>query len=313
MIIQPPSVLLIGPSGSGKTSAIPTQLLCGLEVFVAITEPGGVESLLDAAERLKAPIDKLHWTSCLPASAGWDALEDMIKSINSMDQKGLADVRDMGKASFRPAAMRLLNAFKNFHCERTNRDYGDITTWGDDRSFNMDSLTGWTHIGWGATVGNKPTANPGEWGIAQNFILNMLLKINTDRKCFFCLTAHPEKEMDEMSGVRKVMVSTVGAKLAPKIPTFFSEVVLCSRRIPQGFRWATIDTSADLKNRALPVSNDLAPDFAPIIAAYRKRITLAGATPPAPPAPAPAPATPASRTMPSAPMSPPPAATTKGL
>ena len=285
MILQPPSTLLIGPSGSGKTSALATQLLFGLEVFVIMTEPGGVDSLIDSCERLKAPIDKLHWTSCLPAAAGWGDLEDMVKKINTMDQKGLADLRDMGKASFRPAAMNFLKQLKDFQCERTGECFGDSSLWDSSRSLNIDSLTGWSHIGWGATVGYKPTANPGEWGIGQNFILNMLLKINSDRKCFFNLTAHVERELDDLSGARKVMVSTIGAKLAPKIPTFFSEVVLASRRPDKGFWWATIDSSADLKNRALPVGFDLEPSFGPIISAFQRRLKLVGgSSPPSTPA-----------------------------
>jgi hypothetical protein len=282
MIIQPPAALLCGPAGSGKTSAIPTQLLYGLEVFVIVTEPDGVSSLIDAAERLKAPIDHLHWSYCPPTSAGWGALEDMIVKINTMDQKQLADQRDMGKAGFRAAAMKLLNAFRNFHDDRTGQDYGDFTTWGDTCSLNMDGLTGWSHIGFGATVGYKPTANPGEWGIAQNFIHNMLLKINTDRRCFFNLTAHVEKEMDEMTGAKKIMVSTIGAKLAPKIPTFFSEVIKCHRSVDAkgnpSFTWSTLDSTQDLKNRALPISASMPADFKPIIDAYRRRIQLAGAS-----------------------------------
>lgn len=302
---QPPSVLLAGPSGSGKTSALATQLLYGLEVFVMMTEPGGVESLLDACERLKAPIDKLHWASCLPASAGWQALEDMITKISSMDQKGLADIKDLGKASFRPAAMTFLNNLKDFRCERTGQNYGDSSSWDDSRSLNIDSLTGWSYIAFGTTVGYKPTANPGEWGIAQNFISNLLLKINSDRRCFFNLTAHVEKELDEMTGIRKVMVSTVGAKLAPKIPTFFSEVVLARRLQDKGFTWSTIDSSADLKNRALPVASDLKPDFGPVIEAYRRRKNLASTQPPVetPPIEG-AKAKPGVGPMPVAPMSP---------
>lgn len=280
MILQPPSVLLAGPSGSGKTSSIATQLLCGLEVFVIVTEPDGVASLLDSAERLKAPIDHLHWTQCFPASAGWSAIEDMISKINSMDQKQLADQRDMGKAAFRPAAMKFLEAFRNFTCDRTGQNFGDFTSWDDTRSLNVDSLTGWSIIGFGTTVGYKPTANPGEWGIAQNFIYNLLVKINTDRRCFFNLTTHIEKEQDEMTGIRKVMVSTIGAKLAPKIPPFFSEVVRCARSVDAkglpSFTWSTLSTEMDLKNRALPMAATLPADFGPVIAKYRSRKTLAG-------------------------------------
>lgn len=279
MILQPPATLLVGPSGSGKTSAIATQLLAGLEVFVVVTEPGGVESLLDSASRLKAPVDKLHWTTCLPAAAGWGGLEDMIFKINSMTQKDLADQRDMGKAGFRDAAMAFLNAFRSFKCERDGQNYGDFTRWDDTRSMNVDSLSGWSAMAWGTTVGYKPTANPGEWGIAQNFIEKFLLKINNDRQCFFTLTAHLEKEMDEMTGVKRVTVSTLGAKLAPKIPPFFSEVVRTYREVDAKgeakFRWSTLSSDQDLKNRALPISATLAPSFEQIVDAYKRRKNLA--------------------------------------
>lgn len=273
--LQPPGTLLSGPAGSGKTSSIATMLLAGIETFVTVTEPDGVASLLDSCERIKAPIDKLHYHQSLPFSEGWAELEDMITKISSMDQKGLADVRDMGKASFRPAALDFLRTFSNFRCDRTGLEYGPITKWGDDRCLAIDSLTGWSFIGFGATVGYKPTANPGEWGIAQNFILNMLKKIQFDRMCYFILTSHVEKEMDELTGVRKLMVSTIGAKLAPKIPPLFSEVVLTSKKPDGRFNWATLDTGMDLKNRALPNSSTINPDFGPIVAAHKRRQRLA--------------------------------------
>lgn len=279
MILQPPATLLVGPSGSGKTSAVATQLLAGLEVFVVVTEPGGVESLLDSAERLKAPVDKLHWTTCLPAAAGWSGIEDMIEKINRMDQKGLADEKNMGKANFRDAAMAFLNAFRRFKCERTNQEFPDFTTWDDTRSIVVDSLSGWSAMAWGTTVGYKPTANPGEWGIAMNFIEKFLLKINNDRRCFFTLTAHIEKEMDDMTGVKRVTVSTLGSKLAPKIPPFFSEVVRSYREIDSKgnatFRWSTLASDQDLKNRALPISSNLQPSFVQIVDAYKRRKKLA--------------------------------------
>ena len=315
MIIQPPSTLCTGPSGSGKTSAIATQLLAGLEVFVIVTEPDGVSSLLDAVERLKAPIDNLHWSQCFPAAAGWMELEDMINKIATMDQKQLSDQRDMGKAAFRTPALKFLNAFRNFTCDRTGKQFGDFTKWDHTCALNIDSLTGWCTIGFGCTVGFKPTANPGEWGIAQNFVYNMLMKINSDRKCFFNLTAHIEKEMDELSGVRKIMVSAIGSKLAPKIPKFFGDVIKCERVMVQGnkadFRWSTLDVSQDLKNRSLPISNNLRADFQQIVDAHKRRLRMAAPTAPqsdgaqTPPAPKPP-------VPPAAPMSPPsPAARSK--
>jgi hypothetical protein len=73
----------------------------------------------------------------------------------------------------------------------------------------------------------------------------------------------------------KVSVSTLGRKLAPKIPRFFSEVIRV-RKDPTGkFLWSTLDTEADLKNRALASSNNLEASFVPIVDAYKRRVAAA--------------------------------------
>jgi hypothetical protein len=249
----------------------------GIETFVVVTEPDGAGSLIDSCDRIGANIDKLHWRESLPGSAGWSQVEDMVSKINSMNQQQLADQKDMGKSGFRDPAMRFLQSFQNFQCDRTGDYYGSPTSWDATRCLAVDSLTGWCLIAWGATVGYKPTANPGEWGIAQNFVFNMLTKINCDRQCYFVLTAHMEKEMDELQGIKKLMVSAIGAKLAPKIPPFFSEVVKCERLQGNIYNWSTYDTGMDLKARALPNSNKITPDFQQIVDAYQRRLRLAGA------------------------------------
>lgn len=100
----------------------------------------------------------------------------------------------------------------------------------------------------------------------------------------FILTSHVEKEMDELQGIKKLMVSAIGAKLAPKIPPFFSEVVKCYRGDKGEYLWSTYDTGMDLKNRALPNSNKITPDFQQVVDAYQRRLRLVGGaqTPPPP-------------------------------
>jgi hypothetical protein len=283
MRLQPPATLLAGPAGSGKTSAIATMVAAGVETFVTVTEPDGAASLIDACDRLKADIDLLHWRECFPRSEGWNDIEDMVSKVSSMDQKQLSDMKDMGKAAFRDPALHFLRSFQNFRCDRTGLEYGDCSQWDASRCLAVDSLTGLSLIAWGATVGYKPTANPGEWGIAQNFVFNILRKVLSDRNSYFIMTSHLEKEIDEMTGTRRATVSTIGAKLGPKIPPFFSEFVLCSKRPDGTFNWSTLDTQVDLKNRALPVSATLRPDFAQIVSAYQRRLKVASQAVPTPP------------------------------
>ena len=86
--------------------------------------------------------------------------------------------------------------------------------------------------------------------------------------------------MDELVGIKKLMVSAIGAKLAPKIPPFFSEVVKTERLQDGTFNWSTFDTGMDLKHSALPNSNRIKPDFQQIVTAYERRLRLAAqATP----------------------------------
>lgn len=278
--MQPPSSIIMGASGAGKTTALVTYLTAGIETFVLCTEPGGAESLVDACRMRNLPLDKLHWTTCLPSTQGWTGLTDMVTKISAMDFESLSKIKSgIGKDETRPAAMKLLGSLQHFVCERDGKDYGDVTSWGPDRAFCLDSLSGLSVIAWALTVGFKPTAHMGEWNIAMNFISDLLMKLSSDRKCFFTLTAHVEKEQNEITGVNQIMASTLGRKLAPKIPRFFSEVVYAQRStVAPNFRWSTIDSAADLKNRGLPVSDKLPPDFKPLVEAYRERLKHAQAT-----------------------------------
>lgn len=274
--IQPPAALLQGSSGSGKTHSIATFPAAGIETFVLITEPGGVESLLDGMRFYKAPMDLIHWATALPATSGFDALDEMTDKIARLDFEGVSKLKGVGKDKTRAPAMAFLNQLKDFRDERTGQSFGSFVDWGPDRALFVDSLSGLSTIAWYLTVGYKPTGAPGEWNIAMNWIEALLMKINSDRRCFFGLTAHIERETDEISGVGKIMTSTLGRKLAPKIPRFFSEVIYAQRRPDEPkFRWSTLDAQADLKNRALPVSDKIIPNFKLLVDAYNQRLAQA--------------------------------------
>jgi len=262
----------MGPAGSGKTTSLATLAKAGLEVFVIITEPTGVDSLLDAWDREKLNIDLLHYCVVAPASPGWQGLKDLGARINAMSYSDLANLKSgIGKEQMKQYPKLLAN-LENFHDDRTGKIYGDVTSWNSDRALVLDSLSGLSLIIMQHTVGFKPSPHQGEWGIAMSATEQLLLKLSSGCQCFFALIAHIEREPDEITGMTKVAVSTLGRKLAPRIPRYFSEVIRARKDAAGKFLWSTIDAEADLKNRALPSSNNLPADFGPIVAAYKRRV-----------------------------------------
>ena len=265
-----PSSLIIGPAGAGKTSSLATYGLAGIETFVLFTEPRGEESLLDAIKRLKAPLELFHWHTVTSPPAGWASLKKMVATVRVMDFESISKL----KSGIEKTSMRqledLLDSIETFPDDRTGQKFGDVTTWDDRRAFCLDSLTGLNELAWLTTVGYKPTAHEGEWGMAMNMEEQLIHKLASDCQCYFTLTGHIDREPDPITGASRVMPSALGRKLAPKLARKFGEVVR-ARRSTDGFWWATSDTEADLKNRSLPVSAQLHPSFGQIVAAHKER------------------------------------------
>lgn len=274
--LQPPSILLMGASGSGKTYSISTLLEAGLEVFVVSTEPHGLDTLLDVVAERKLDLSKLHYTYVSPTRPGFGKLVDMAKLVSVADQKTLSDMKPAarGDAGF----IHMLHAFMNFKDQKDGKEYGPVTSFGPDRALVVDSLSGVSSMAMDLTVGDKVTANPGEWGIAMRQLDKFLLSCTSDLNCYFIMTAHIEKEEDLITGAQQIMVSTLGKKLAPGIPKFFSEVVLAEARPGSGnlktFTWSTNTANHVLKNRALPISNSLEPSFKLVVEAHKRRLAM---------------------------------------
>jgi hypothetical protein len=267
---EAPTSLIIGPAGSGKTSSLATYGLAGIETFVLFTEPRGVESLLDSITRLKAPLELFHWHTVTAPPAGWDALTKMATTIRAMSYEDVAKLKQGVEKIKMTQLEELLRTLANFHCDRTNKDFGDVTSWTDSRALCVDSLSGLNDLAWLTTVGYKPTAHEGEWGMAMNLEKQLISKLTADCQCYFTLTGHIDREPDLITGASRVTAAALGRKLAPQLTKMFGEVVRTSRR-PTGFFWSTLDTEADLKNRSLPVASDLSPDFSVIVSAHKGR------------------------------------------
>lgn len=265
-----PSSMIMGPAGAGKTSSLATYGLAGIETFVLFAEPRGEESLLDAITRTGAPLEKFHWHTVSTPPGKWSSLEQMAKTIRVMSYEDLAKLKMGIEKGEMKQLEEFLKCLADFPDDRTGKTFGDVTTWDDTCAFAIDSLSGLNELAWMTTVGLKPTAHEGEWGVAMNMEEQLIHKLTSDCSCYLTLIAHIDREPDLITGGTRITASALGRKLAPKLTRKFGEVVLATRKT-DGFWWSNLNNDADLKNRSLPISQALKPDFGQLVSAHEKR------------------------------------------
>lgn len=269
MIIQPPSILVQGEVGAGKTWLISTLARAGLNCFVLTTEPTGVESLLDAWEHEKLPLNLLHYHQICPARIGFEGLQKAAENVSKFNFEQLSKLPPQGQRET-SQWLTVLKTFTDFVDDRTGEAFGSIDDFDDTRAVIVDSLSGLNVMAMDLVVGDKTSAHIGEWGVAMGLIEKLILNLTSNMKCTLVVNAHLEREADELTGATKLMASTLGKKLAPRLPRFFSEVLVLKRN-DKGRVIDTVDPLVITKTRCLPQRNDLPPTLEPIIAAYHKR------------------------------------------
>lgn len=263
------NVLLQGESGAGKTHSIGTLVDAGLEVFYVALDPGR-ESLAGYYRDKGKPIPpNLHWATVRTLPQGFSELKDIAQKINQYSFEMLTKMVDPNKKKY-DQHVALLTLLSSFQDERTGQNFGAVDSWNTDRVLVIDNLSGFSDIIMNNVTGGKPVKGQNEWGVAQVQV-EVFLKMLTDGcKCHFVMLAHVEKELDEVNGGLRLMASTLGKKLAPKLPKMFSDVILAERN-GTNWSWNTAATGAALKTRNLPVSEKLPPTFAPILEKWKQR------------------------------------------
>jgi hypothetical protein len=263
------NVLLEGPAGTGKTFALGSLADSGVELFCLFTE-SGMETLLGYWTDKGKPIpDNVHWHVLPRPAANFTTMAEAALKINTMQQESLHKMQDPDRAKH-SQFVGLLRALADFPDDRTGKKYGPVDSWGPDRCLAMDSLTGINPVAMSLVVGGKPVKSQADWGIAMDQIEKLVRQLTDGCKCHFVLTAHVEREIDQVFGGVKITVSTLGRALAPKIPPMFSDVILAQREGTK-FVWSTANAQADLKARNLPIAEGITPDFKQIILKWQSR------------------------------------------
>ena len=263
------NILIEGPTGTGKTHSLGTIAEAGVELFALFTE-SGLETLLGYWTDRNLPIPaNVHWHVLDRPQGGFAILADAADRVNQLTLESLSKMIDPNRGKHNQFST-MLRAMVNFKDQRTGKDFGPVDSWGPDKCLAIDSLTGINPIAMSLVVGSKPVKNQSDWGIAQDQIEKLLRQLTDGCKCHIVLTAHVEREMDQVFGGVKITVATLGKALAPKIPPMFSDVVL-SYREGTKFFWSTANPQADLKARNLPIADGIQPDFKQIFDKWKSR------------------------------------------
>lgn len=263
------NVMLMGPAGTGKTYSIGTLAEAGVEVFYLGLEPG-LESLLaywtDKGKEI--PLN-VHWHNMEAPKASFSELMDSANKINTMQLDTLAKMQDPNRCKHNQF-IKLLECLNDFPDDRTGNKFGCVDTWGPNRALIVDGMAGLARAAMSLVVGGKPVRSQSDWGLAQDQV-EKIVRLWTDNcRCHFVLIAHVEREQDAILGGIKLMVSTLGKALAPKLPPMFSDVIL-TERSGSNFTWNTGSAMADVKTRNLPIAEKIPADFKQIIQKWQSR------------------------------------------
>lgn len=262
-----PKIMLVGETGTGKTHATRTLIDAGLETFCIFTEPG-MEVVADI------PCEKgMHFHYIAPSSPDWAAMIDSATKINTMSFEFLTKMGDVNKKSY-TEFIDLLQTMSNFKCDRCGQAFGPVDAFGPNRAVVIDSLSGLNIMAMNLVTGSKPVKSMADWGVAMDNLERFITKFTTDVKCTGVLIAHLEREADEVTGGVQLMASTLGKKLAPRIPRFFSDVIHCKRE-GEKYEWSTATMNVALKARNVPINDHIPPTFVPILNGWRKKAGIA--------------------------------------
>lgn len=264
MIHMGPKELLIGGSGSGKTHSLRTVIEAGCKLIGVFTEPG-----MEVIDDITCE-QGLHYIYIPPAAASWAEMIESAKLINTMSNEALQKLGGIEKSKYRQW-FDVLVAMSNFTCQRCKQNFGAVDKLGPEFVVFNDSLSGLCLMSSNLVTGSKPIKTQPDWGVMMDNVERYVQMFCTSISTMAIMTAHTEREVDEVTGGSMVMAGSLGRKLSPKLPRFFSDVVIAQREGSK-FTWSTAKPMTDLKARNLQIGDNIAPSFKPIIEKWHKRI-----------------------------------------
>jgi hypothetical protein len=250
------NVILCGAIGTGKTHSL--RSLHKYKHVALVTTDNDPESVLGDIP-CEGDGNEFHWMHVAPGGVSWATMIKVAKIVNTTSNAKMQDMENIEASKFNQF-IQLLETKANFTCDRCGKAIGPLDNLDTSWAVVDDNLTGISKMGMDIVIGAKPVRTLPDWGVAMEMVHNYLFKCTGDLKASYILIAHTAREKDEITGATVVTLSTLGVKLAPKILPMFSEVIETNKD-GTDFWWATTSSGVELKNRVLPISTDLDPDF----------------------------------------------------
>lgn len=272
-----PNILLMGGGGTGKTYSLGTAVdwaaANSKEVFALFTE-NSLETLLGYwCDRGKEVPACLHYHQALTKPLSLASLIDGADKVGKLNYESVTKMQDPNRGGENNSFWKLLKALADFPDDRTGKTFGPVDKFGLDKIFIIDSLTELSNACMKMVIGNKPTGSPPDYGVAQNNLMNFLRLVTQGMPCTFIMTAHVDRQVDEIAQTTKTMVKSIGKALATDIPPLFSDVIFTVREADQ-FYWDTAAYGVDTKTRSLGYRSKIKPDFAQILDVWLKRAAV---------------------------------------
>lgn len=265
IITKPPTTLLVGEAGSGKTESLKTYVKAGVDLFAIVTEQSSISTLMKGSDK-----SHVHYCHIPPTTEGWSAMKAQAAKMTKMQWEAMIEYVDPNKSKF-DSWVRIIDSCVNFTCDWCGQEFGDITDFGPDRAFAVDSLTGLNKSAMQMITGGRLVRSQPQWGAAQETEMGIVYEWVENLSCFFALTAHVERREDLVFGGITYNPKAIGKAIGPDLPPLFSDAVFCKR---EGGRWwwSTDEARMKLKAQNLPWSNEIPPTFEQIVSAYHKRV-----------------------------------------
>ena len=268
-----PKVLLIGPAGSGKTYALGGLVDWAAErnrpVSCLFVE-NGLETLLGYWRDKGKPIPpNLRYHSVLTRAIPLASLLDAAKKVGILSYKSITEMVDPDRDKNNPY-YKILQALTDLPDDRTGKKFGNIGEMNHEGILCIDSLSELANACMKMVIGNKPTASPSDYGVAQNNLLNLLRYLTQGFSPTMVMTAHVQRQTDEITGSVKLMTKAIGKAMGDDIPQLFSEVIGCVRDGTNWY-WDTANSALDTKTRSLPIQSKIKPEFSQIMDKWTER------------------------------------------